>query len=109
MLSDLVAQNRSDCESTDLARVYRWTRGRVKVGQCLEVRRSCRQEWHRGPDRGEGTRRCQAHEVLLPLGAATTVTPVWTEPLGAARTVTTAWGEPLGAATTGSPVHLLTM
>ena len=38
----------------------------------------------------------QGHEVLLPLGAATTVTPAWTEPLGAATTVTPAWTAPLG-------------
>ena len=30
-------QDQSDCESTDLARVCRWTRGRVTVGQCLPV------------------------------------------------------------------------
>ena len=45
----------------------------------------------------------QTHEVLLPLGAATTVTPAWTEPLGAATTVTPAWTELMGAATTVAP------
>ena len=36
----------------------------------------------------------QAHELPLPLGAATAVTLAWTEPLGAATTVTPAWTEP---------------
>ena len=43
-------QDQSDCESTDLARVRRWTRGRVTVGQCLRVYRSRRREWRRVPD-----------------------------------------------------------
>ena len=40
------------------------------------------------------TQGCQACEVLLPMGAATTVTPAWTVPLGANTTVTPAWTEP---------------
>ena len=46
---------------------------------------------------------CQAREVLLPLGAVTAVTPVWTVPLGAATTVTPAWTVPLGAAMSVTP------
>ena len=44
-----------------------------------------------------------ACQVLFPLGAATTVTPVWAEPLGAATTITPVWVEHLGAALTVTP------
>ena len=44
-------QDHCDCESTDLARVCRWTRGRVTVGQCLLVHCSRCREWRREPDR----------------------------------------------------------
>ena len=32
-----VLQDQSDYESTDLARVYHWTRGRVPMSQCLQI------------------------------------------------------------------------
>ena len=101
-------QDQSDCESTDLARVRRWTRGRVTVGQCLRVHRSRRREWRRVLD-GEMVLGGQAHEVLLPLGAATIVTLAWTDPLGAVTTVTPTRTVSLGAATTVAPAWIVNL
>ena len=43
-------QDQSDRESTDLARVCRWTRERVRMGQRLRIHHSRRREWRREPD-----------------------------------------------------------
>ena len=51
----------------------------------------------------------QVHEVLLPLGAATTTTLAWIEPLGATTIVTPAWTEPLGAVTTVTPTRTVSL
>ena len=97
-------QDQSDCESTDLARVCRWIRGRQWATVCRYIApvvengaENLTGRWYSGG---------QAHEVLLPLGAATTVTPVWNEPLGAAMTVTPMRTVSLGAATTVTPAEL---
>ena len=90
-------QDQSGCGSTDLARVYA---GLVDGSPGTSLLSS-----KIGAENLTGRRYSggQTHEVLLPLGAATTVTPVWTIPLGAATTVTPKWFEPLGAATAVTP------
>ena len=102
-------QDQSDCESTDLARERRWTRGRHTAGQGLQYIAPV-VDYGAEYLMGRWYSRGQAHEVFLHPGAATTVTPAWIVPLGAVMTLTPAKigrlrvsAAPLGAAMTVTP------